>query len=52
MGGILWLIIAALLAIWAVGLALKLFGALIHIVLVVAAALFLYNLFVNARRRL
>lgn len=51
MAGILWLVIVFLVAVWAVGLALKLFGALIHLVLVVAAALFLYNVFANMRNR-
>ncbi|MHB8841815.1 MAG: lmo0937 family membrane protein [Candidatus Aquicultor sp.] len=50
---ILWIIIAVLLVIWVVGLAFKLAGALIHILLVIALVLLAINLISGAlgRRR-
>jgi hypothetical protein len=46
---ILWWVIAALVAFWLFGLVLDLFGGLIHIVLVVAAVLFVINMFTSRR---
>lgn len=50
MAGVLWGIIALLVVFWLVGLALDLVGGLIHIVLVVAAVLFVVNMFMNRTR--
>ncbi|MEH2145776.1 lmo0937 family membrane protein [Nostoc sp.] len=41
--GILWGIVVVLFAFWALGLALHIAGNLIHIVLIVAIALAIYN---------
>ncbi len=43
MSGI-WYVVAALLALWILGVAFKLFGALIHFVLVVAIVLCVISL--------
>ncbi len=48
--GILWAIAAILLALWVLGLVFKVAGSLIHIVLVIAIILVLYNLIIGARR--
>lgn len=45
MFGILWGIVAILVAFWALGLALHVAGNLIHIVLLVAIGLAVYNFF-------
>jgi hypothetical protein len=44
MGGILWAIISILFAFWVIGLLLHIGGGLIHIVIVVAVILFVFNL--------
>lgn len=44
MGNMLWTVIGLLVAIWLVGLLMHIGGGLIHIVLVVAAVLFVFNL--------
>ncbi len=44
MPGILWTIIVVLAVFWVLGFALHIGGGLIHILLVVAVALFLFNL--------
>jgi K+-transporting ATPase A subunit len=46
----LWTIISLLLAFWLVGIFLKIGGGLIHILLVVAVAVFIYNLIVGRKR--
>ena len=45
MFGILWGAVVVLVALWAVGLALNIAGGLIHIVLLLAIALAVYNFF-------
>lgn len=45
----LWTIAIILLALWAIGLAFKVAGALIHLLLVVAAIVVLYKLFVRRK---
>jgi hypothetical protein len=50
MATILWWIIAALVVFWLVGLFLDLFGGLLHILLVVAAVLFVINMFAGRTR--
>ncbi|SIT89392.1 lmo0937 family membrane protein [Edaphobacillus lindanitolerans] len=49
MGKILWFIILALIVFWVLGLAFKVAGGLIHILLVVAAVLFIISLFTGRR---
>jgi hypothetical protein len=50
MFGILWLVIAALVAFWLIGLFMHVAGGLIHIALVVAAVLFVINMFAGRTR--
>lgn len=45
----LWTIIAILLALWLVGLVIDVAGGLIHLLLVVALAVFLINMFTGRR---
>ena len=45
----LWVIIAILLAIWFLGLLLRAFGGLIHIVLIVALVIVIYRLLTTRR---
>jgi hypothetical protein len=45
----LWTIVAVLLILWLLGLSLHIGGSLIHLLLVIAAAVFLINL-VNGHR--
>ena len=45
MVGILWTIIAALVLFWVLGLAFHVAGGLIHVLLVIAAVLFVINMF-------
>ena len=44
MGGILWAIIVILFVFWLLGFALHIGGGLIHILIVVAVILLIYNL--------
>ncbi len=41
--GLLWGIVVFLVAVWAIGLAFHILGGLIHVVLVLAIALAIYN---------
>jgi hypothetical protein len=50
MFSILWFVIAVLLAIWVIGLFMHVAGGLIHIALVVAAVLFVINMFAGRTR--
>jgi hypothetical protein len=50
MGGILWTIIGILVAFWLIGLMMDIAGGLIHLVLVVAAVLFVINMFMGRTR--
>ena len=43
--GILWTVIAALIVLWLVGLVMHLFGPVIHLLLVIAAVLFVISMF-------
>ncbi|BDA73329.1 hypothetical protein DSM106972_064530 [Dulcicalothrix desertica PCC 7102] len=43
--GILWGVVVVLLAFWAIGLALNIVGNLIHIALVLAITIAVYNFF-------
>lgn len=49
MVAILWLVLLAILAVWLVGLVLNVAGGLIHLLLVVALVVLVYNL-VTGRR--
>ena len=44
MVGILWTIISILFVLWIIGFALHVGGALIHLLLVVAVVLFVFNI--------
>jgi hypothetical protein len=47
---LLWVLVALLIVFWLGGFALNLAGGIIHLLLVMAVILALYNLFVTRRR--
>jgi hypothetical protein len=50
LAGILWAIVIVLLVLWLIGwLALHIGGGLIHILIIIAVIVLLYNLFVGRR---
>ena len=49
MAGILWLVLVVLLALWLIGLIANIGGGLIHLLLVVAVIVLLYNLLISRR---
>jgi hypothetical protein len=50
LAGILWAIVVVLIILWLIGwLALHIGGGLIHILLIIAVIVLLYNLFVGRR---
>ncbi len=49
MGNLLWTVITILIVLWLVGFLMHLGGSLIHLLLVIALVLFIYNL-VTGRR--
>jgi len=51
MGSILYLIGAVLVALWLIGLLMHIGGGLIHIILVIAVIVFLYQ-FITGRRKI
>lgn len=51
MGSILYIIGAVLVALWLIGFLLHLGGGLIHIILVIAVIVFLYQ-FITGRRKI
>jgi Flp pilus assembly protein TadB len=52
LGSILWAIVVILVILWLIGwLALHIGGGLIHILLVIAVIVILYNLFIGRRTR-
>ena len=52
LGGILWAIVVILVILWLLGwLAFHIAGGFIHIIIVIAVIVLLYNLFVGMRRR-
>ena len=51
MAGLLWTVIVILVVLWLVGLLVHIGGGLIHLLLVLAVIVLLYNLFVGARTR-
>ncbi|WJY27148.1 MULTISPECIES: lmo0937 family membrane protein [Sporosarcina] len=50
MGGLLWIIIVALLVFWVLGLVAHIGGGLIHILLVIALIIFIINLITGRKR--
>ena len=50
MGRMLWMIIVVLLVIWVIGLVLKVGGALIHLLLLVAGIIFIVQLMTGRRK--
>jgi 4-hydroxybenzoate polyprenyltransferase len=46
----IWTIIAILLALWLLGVLFEIGGGLIHLLLIVAAAVLIYRLIVGGRR--
>ncbi len=51
LGSILWGVIVLLVLFWVLGLVFHIAGGLIHILLVIAIIVLLYNLFVGSRAR-
>ena len=51
MGQLLWFVIVALFVFWILGLVFKIGGGLIHIILVVAVIIFLFQLITGRRSR-
>jgi hypothetical protein len=49
MGGLIWAVIVVLFVLWALGMAFSIGGGLIHILLVVAAVLIVFNLVTRGR---
>jgi hypothetical protein len=47
--GLLWTVIAILLVIWLVGLVMNVVGPIIHLLLIIAAVLFVVNMFTGRR---
>jgi hypothetical protein len=52
MGGILWTIITILFVLWLIGFVLHFGGGLIHLLLVIAVILFVFNLITGRKTRL
>lgn len=46
----IWTIIAILVALWLAGFILDVVGSLIHVLLVIALAVFIYNLITSRRK--
>ena len=51
LGSILWTVVVVLVVLWLLGFILHVGGALIHLLLIVALIVLLYNLFVGGRAR-
>lgn len=51
LGSILWTVVVVLVVLWLLGFILHVGGALIHLLLIVALIVLLYNLFVGRRAR-
>ena len=50
-GSVLWAIVVILVVLWLIGLVAHIAGGFIHLLLVVALIVLLYNLFVGSRAR-
>ena len=51
LGSILWAVVVILVVLWLIGFLAHVAGGLIHILLVIAIIVLLYNLFVGSRAR-
>ena len=51
LGSILWTVVVVIVVLWLLGFILHVGGALIHLLLIVALIVLLYNLFVGRRAR-
>jgi hypothetical protein len=51
LGSVLWTVIVVLVILWLLGFIFQIGGGLIHILLVVALIVLIYNLLVGARAR-
>jgi hypothetical protein len=51
LGSILWTVVVVLVVLWLLGFILHIGGGLIHLLLIVALIVLLYNLFVGRRAR-
>ncbi|MDQ6767553.1 MAG: lmo0937 family membrane protein [Candidatus Eremiobacteraeota bacterium] len=49
MGGLLWAVIVILFVLWLIGLLMHVGGGLIHLLLVIAVVVFLFNLLTGRR---
>lgn len=50
MGQLLWIVFVVIVAIWLIGFVLDVAGGAIHVLLVIALAVLLYNMFVGRRQ--
>ena len=50
-GSVLWAVIVILVVLWLIGLVAHIAGGFIHLLLIVALIVLLYNLFVGSRAR-
>jgi hypothetical protein len=51
LGSILWAVVVVLVVLWLLGFIFQVGGALIHLLLIVALIVLLFNLFVGRRAR-
>ena len=51
LGSILWVVVVVLVIFWALGFAFHVAGGLIHILIVLAVIVLIYNLVVGSRSR-
>ncbi|HEY8599210.1 MAG TPA: lmo0937 family membrane protein [Thermomicrobiales bacterium] len=51
MGGILWGVVVVVVALWLLGLVFRIAGNLIHLLLIVAVIVVIYNLITSQRNR-
>ncbi len=51
LGSILWAVVVILVVLWLLGLVLNIAGGFIHVLLIIALIVLLYNLFVVMRAR-
>lgn len=49
MGGLLWIVFVVIVGIWLLGLVLDVAGGFIHLLLIVAAIVLIYNLITGRR---
>ncbi len=50
MGQVLWIVFVVIVAFWLIGFMMDIAGSFIHLLLVVALLVLLYNLFIGRRR--